>query len=206
MCQFGAGRTDIEQAEGSGLGRASGGGSVRALPIGHYALAMRRHSWAHIRQAFAQSWQCCAACFSHSVPHASQIIAHTRQISRAKRARLAMNEAANRQMAAHSRSSRMQSRIMATLLSCRHAVAQLSHASAHWLHASMQLVGGVWVMPASLHDAFRAHVGGWARRPSALDAAPQVPCRRQPIALHYRMHSVASACRALSSNGFSRVP
>jgi len=120
---------------------------------------MRRHSSAHLRHALAQSWQWSAACFSHSAAQASQIIAHTRQTSRAKRALPAMNEAANRQMAAHSRSSRMQSRIMSTLASCKHAVAQRSQASAQALQAAIQSANGVGVMPGGMHRAYLGCLG-----------------------------------------------
>lgn len=49
-----------------------------------------------------------------------------------------MKPAASRHRAAQSMSPAMQSAIIATLSSFRHAVAQLSHASAHWLQASIQ--------------------------------------------------------------------
>ena len=108
------------------------------------APAMRWHCSAHLRQASAQSWQCSASCFSHSAAQASQISAHSRHNSCAKREPRLMNAAAPKQASAQSRSSRMHSAILSTSGSPRHASAQCSHICAHLRQASIQAKNCLW--------------------------------------------------------------
>ena len=106
--------------------------------------AMRRQASAQTRQARAQAWQWSCWWRPHSSAQASQIWAHTRQRSVAKRLPEAMKALARRQMRAQSRSSRMHSAMAATCSSPRQASAQWSQASAQALQASIQSACSVW--------------------------------------------------------------
>jgi hypothetical protein len=85
---------------------------------------LSRQACAQSRQALAQVWQCSIWCLPHSAPHASQILAQSVHSSREKALFEAKNCATSRQIDAQSRSRRMQSAIIFTFGSLRHAVAQ----------------------------------------------------------------------------------
>ena len=96
-----------------------------------------RHSAAQRAQAAAHSWQCCIGCLPHSPAHMSHKSAHAWHNSSATSLPRATNPAAIRHNCAQSISSAMQRVIIFGSGSRRQAAAQRSHASAHWLQASI---------------------------------------------------------------------
>ena len=109
------------------------------LRVPALAPPISRHASAHLRQASAHSWQRAILCFAHSAPHASHTSAQSWQTRSANSDPRAISRAAKEQMSAQLRSSSMHRVIILTSSSCRHAVAQCSHASIHSWQASMQV-------------------------------------------------------------------
>ena len=102
--------------------------------------AILRHSSAHRRQAVAQLWQWVSWNLPHSVAHESQIVAHRSHRAFAWALPRAMYCTASVQISAQSRSSWMQWVLEPTSGSCRQAVAQCSHSTAHFWHSSMHVL------------------------------------------------------------------
>lgn len=99
---------------------------------------MLRHWSAQAKQDFAHAWQWSWSCFSHSVPHASQISAQSAQISFMNGLSVCMALTASVQISAHSLSSRMQPLRSWCALSSRHFVKQWLQASIQSIQASIQ--------------------------------------------------------------------
>jgi hypothetical protein len=138
---------------------------------GAQVLIILRHASAQRRQASAQALQCSAACLAHSLPQAPQTIAQIAQSSRAKKLSRVIQIAARRQISAQSRSRRMQSAIILTSSSAKHAVAQRSQLAAqasqvptHSLNRSWDIgtsvpprTGGADCVPAPPEEGCRVH-------------------------------------------------
>ncbi len=104
-----------------------------------YCLAIFLHSSAQLRHDWAHLLQCSTSCLSHSFAQASQTSAHMVQNCFANWLSIDISAAEVQQTAAHSRLIWTQLAIIVTSCSLRSEVAQNSQASAHLMHASIQL-------------------------------------------------------------------
>lgn len=144
-------------------------------PIALSRQVISTHALAHARHACAHSRQCACACLSHSRAQASQMSAHSLQISPARALRLAIAPDANRHINAQSTSSRTQAARPDASGSRRHATAHWSHARAHASHARM-------------HASYRSFIVRSLLSDIGTDDARNPRARRHASAIRLRRH------------------